>query len=73
MQAHVMADSNVQRHLRHNPYPGRGIVVGLSSGGDTLFMIYWIMGRSPASQNRRLVVRGTSLLTEPVGSAARAA
>jgi hypothetical protein len=38
--------------LRGNPYPGRGIVVGLDETGKFLVQLYWIMGRSPNSRNR---------------------
>lgn len=38
--------------LRENPYPGRGIVVGLDSTGEYLIQVYWIMGRSENSRNR---------------------
>lgn len=42
--------------LKNNPYPGRGIVVGLSSDSRYLAHIYWIMGRSFNSQNRIFVL-----------------
>lgn len=38
--------------LEKNPYPGRGIVVGIDEKGENLIQIYWIMGRSPKSRNR---------------------
>jgi IMP cyclohydrolase len=38
--------------LNANPYPGRGLVVGLDDTGDNLVQVYWIMGRSPNSRNR---------------------
>ncbi len=38
--------------LKENPYPGRGIVLGFSPTIQALIQIYWIMGRSPNSQNR---------------------
>jgi hypothetical protein len=41
-------------------------VIGRASGEDAWLMIYWIMGRSPNSQNRRFVAEGSSLRTEPV-------
>jgi len=41
---------NVQ-WLKSNDYPGRGIVMGLGSGGEFV-QIYWIMGRSENSKNR---------------------
>ena len=38
--------------LSCNPYPGRGIVVGLDETGEYLVQVYWIMGRSENSRNR---------------------
>jgi IMP cyclohydrolase len=37
------------------PYPGRGFVIGHAANGDPV-MVYWLMGRSPNSQNRVLEV-----------------
>jgi len=45
--------SNVQ-WLKNNEYPGRGIVMGLGSGGEFV-QIFWIMGRSENSKNRIFV------------------
>lgn len=39
-------------NLGANPYPGRGIIIGLSQTGESLVQVYWIMGRSPNSRNR---------------------
>ena len=61
-----IAKTNFCRHLRRNRYPGRGLVVGRSSAEDGWLMIYWIMGRSARSQNRRFVAEGSLLRTEPV-------
>ncbi len=66
MQAAEIAAANFDRHLVHNTYPGRGLVVGRSSVEDAWLMIYWIMGRSEHSRNRRFVVDGDILRTEPV-------
>jgi len=41
--------------LSENPYPGRGIVMGLDETGKNLVQIYWIMGRSANSRNRIFV------------------
>ncbi|HTX86833.1 MAG TPA: IMP cyclohydrolase [Candidatus Nanoarchaeia archaeon] len=49
--------------LAKNPYPGRGLIVGLSNGGRYLVQVYWIMGRSENSRNRVFVVEGGSLRT----------
>lgn len=60
------AASNFDRHIRRNPYPGRGLVIGRSSDQGQWVQVYWIMGRSPNSQNRRFVAEGGILRTEPV-------
>lgn len=62
----TLATSNFERHLRDNAYPGRGLVVGRSTEKDAWLMIYWLMGRSAHSRNRRLVLQNTALRTEPV-------
>jgi IMP cyclohydrolase len=54
------------RRLSANPYPGRGIVLGLSEDGRTLVQLYWIMGRSENSRNRRFVEEDGVLRTRPV-------
>jgi hypothetical protein len=61
-----VAEGNFERHIRQNAYPGRGLVVGRSSVDDAWLMIYWIMGRSQHSQNRRFVAQGSTLRTEAV-------
>jgi IMP cyclohydrolase len=44
--------------LARNPYPGRGLVVGLSEDRKHLIQVYWIMGRSENSRNRIFVAEG---------------
>jgi len=66
MHAHSKAIRNFEAHIQHNPYPGRGLVVGRSSVEDAWLIIYWIMGRSTSSRNRRFVAAGTTLRTEPI-------
>lgn len=66
MQTEEIARQNLEQHIRDNPYPGRGLVVGRSSVEDAWLQVYWIMGRSQHSQNRRFVAEGGSLRTEPV-------
>lgn len=51
--------------LRANPYPGRGIVMGLSADGQRVYQVYWLMGRSENSRNRILVAEGDTVKTEP--------
>ncbi len=65
MKAEEIAQSNFENHLTRNPYPGRGLVIG-RSGEDTWLILYWIMGRSANSRNRKFVSDGGVLRTEPV-------
>src|SRR5512145_2966446 len=66
MDAAHIATRNFDTHLRQNPYPGRGLVVGRSAVDHGWVMLYWIMGRSAHSRNRRFVVEGGTLRTAPV-------
>lgn len=45
--------------LARTSYPGRGLVVGCSADGAASVQLYWIMGRSSRSRNRRLVRDGS--------------
>ena len=57
----VFAEQNFGRHLLANSYPGRGIVVGrLEAAEDVWAQVYWIMGRSEHSRNRRFAVGGAN-------------
>ena len=56
-------------HLKDNPYPGRGLAVGRNDADNTWIMVYFIMGRSENSRNRRFVTDGERLYTEPVDPA----
>jgi hypothetical protein len=58
------ADQNLQERLAQNPYPGRGLILGLSEDGERLVQVYWIMGRSPNSRNRIFATDGTAVWTE---------
>jgi IMP cyclohydrolase len=66
MEAAHLAIKNFASHLRDNPYPGRGLVIGRSSLDHGWIILYWIMGRSAHSRNRRFVVEGGTLRTTPV-------
>jgi len=48
----IATAGNNEVRLVGNPYPGRGIVVGLDETGQFLVQVYWIMGRSENSRNR---------------------
>jgi hypothetical protein len=47
------AKDNVDK-LKYNPYPGRGIILGISEDYKHVVQLYFITGRSPNSQNRIL-------------------
>lgn len=51
--------------LRQNPYPGRGIVIGLTPDARHFVQVYWIMGRSENSRNRVFVREGDLVRTAP--------
>lgn len=61
------AQANFER-LKSNPYPGRGIVVGLNESGTKLVQVYWITGRSENSRNRVFGYKNGRLFTEPADS-----
>ncbi len=77
----VRAEQHFGRHLAANRYPGRGIVLGRLADGDWA-QIYWLMGRSEQSRNRRLVssdqgelrteARDPSLVVDPTNIIYRA-
>ncbi|MCY3555887.1 MAG: inosine monophosphate cyclohydrolase [Gemmatimonadetes bacterium] len=60
---------NFARHIASNRYPGRGLIIGRSAADDAWFLLYWIMGRSDSSRNRRFAIEGSVLRTEPVDPA----
>ncbi|XEC97292.1 IMP cyclohydrolase [Paenibacillus tarimensis] len=49
-----IVEANIHR-LETNPYPGRGIIIGLSPDSAKIIQVYWIMGRSVNSRNRIFV------------------
>ena len=46
---------SLEKELRDNAYPGRGIVLGKSEDGKKAVAAYFIMGRSENSRNRVFV------------------
>lgn len=66
--AFEIAADNFQAHIARNRYPGRGIVAGVPEAAEagSWRFVYFIMGRSANSRNRRFVARGGTLRTEPV-------
>lgn len=59
------AQAQFDSHIAQNPYPGRGLLLGHGDDGN-LLLVYWIMGRSDHSRNRRFIASDTTLRTEPV-------
>lgn len=44
--------------LAGTTYPGRGLAIGCTADGGASVQLYWIMGRSSSSRNRRFVAAG---------------
>lgn len=65
MNLAFLAQENLEWQISENTYPGRGLVIGRTSEGKWV-ILYWIMGRSINSRNRRFVAEGGTLRTEPV-------
>jgi len=62
------------RHwLAATVYPGRGIAVGCTADGSASVQLYWIMGRSSRSRNRRFVHDGAGAVQVAVADAAAGA
>lgn len=56
-----MEPRNLSDVFRDNPYPGRGILLGLCPNETTAALAYFIMGRSVNSRNRALERMGHDL------------
>ena len=52
---------SIEKELKENSYPGRGIIVGRSEDGTNAVIAYFIMGRSSNSRNRIFVEDGECL------------
>ncbi len=55
---------SIEKELRKNSYPGRGIIIGKSADGTKAVTAYFIMGRSTNSRNRVFVEDGEGIRTE---------
>lgn len=66
MNASERSAENFESHIQRNPYPGRGLMLGRSSEEDAWLILYFIMGRSAHSRNRRFEQEGSCLRTVPV-------
>ena len=54
----------LQKELKENSYPGRGIIIGRSQDGTKAVAAYFIMGRSENSRNRIFVEDGEGIRTQ---------
>ena len=54
---------SIEKELKENSYPGRGIIVGRSEDGTKAVIAYFIMGRSSNSRNRIFVEDGEGIRT----------
>ena len=55
---------SIEKELRDNTYPGRGIIIGKSADGTKAVTAYFIMGRSSNSRNRIFVEDGEGIRTQ---------
>ena len=55
---------SLEKELKENAYPGRGIVIGRSEDGKYAVTAYFIMGRSSNSRNRVFVTEGEGIRTQ---------
>lgn len=60
-----MKTRTIKNMLGGDPYPGRGILVGLSEDGKSVVSAYWIMGRSEKSRNRIFIEKNGVISTAP--------
>ena len=59
-----MQTLSLEKELKGNAYPGRGIVIGKSADGKYAVTAYFIMGRSENSRNRVFVEDGEGIRTQ---------
>ena len=55
---------SIEKELKENSYPGRGIIIGKSADGTKAVTAYFIMGRSENSRNRVFVEDGQGIRTQ---------
>ncbi len=55
---------SLEKELKENSYPGRGIIIGRSADGTKAVTAYFIMGRSVNSRNRVFVEDGEEIRTQ---------
>ena len=57
---------SIEKELKENSYPGRGIIIGRSKDGTKAVTAYFIMGRSENSRNRVFVEDGEGIRTQAI-------
>ena len=62
-----MKPQEISEILQNNPYPGRGIVLGVTPDGERAALAYFIMGRSAGSRGRAFVKDGNNLAISILG------
>ena len=55
---------SIEKELKENAYPGRGIIIGKSADGTKAVTAYFIIGRSENSRNRIFVEDGEGIRTQ---------
>ncbi len=55
---------SIEKELKENAYPGRGIIIGKSADGKNAVAAYFIMGRSENSRNRVFVTEADGIRTQ---------
>lgn len=55
---------SLEKELKENSYPGRGIIIGKSLDGKKAVTAYFIMGRSENSRNRIFAEEGRGIRTQ---------
>lgn len=63
-----MESISIEKELKENSYPGRGIIIGKSPNGKYAVTAYFIMGRSENSRNRVFVEDGEGIRTQAFDS-----
>lgn len=59
-----MEKLSIEKQLKENTYPGRGIIIGKTGDGKKAVAAYFIMGRSSNSRNRIFVEDGDGIRTQ---------
>jgi len=62
-----MKPQEISEILQNKPYPGRGIVLGVTPDGERAARAYFIMGRSAGSRGRAFVKDGNNLAISILG------